>query len=153
MNTLLLQRDMVCCIFNFLEQYDIYNFTFINKFIHESVYKKKYFKNFKLKYFTSGNVDFEMVPFKITYLTFGDEFNQMEFNLPSSITHLTFGDKFNQKLIATKVMTSRQRMLIKLGERTIPRYKSGILIPLSVTHLTFGRDFDQSITIPPSVTI
>ena len=83
----------------------------------------------KLTYLRFGDYFNQLVdnlPSLITHLIFGDYFNQLVDNLPSSITHLTFGDDFNQ-LIDN--------------------------LPNSITHLTFGNNFNQSVdNLPNSLT-
>ncbi len=45
---ILQQRDIVCCVFDFLLTRDIYNFSLIDKYTFKSIYKKKYYQNYKL---------------------------------------------------------------------------------------------------------
>jgi len=103
-----------------------FKFTFNNKVKYSLVEYLSYYDSFTNLIINNNDL---ILPKKIKYLTFGENFNQsIKGCIPNSVTHLTFDWKFDQSIEGC--------------------------IPNSVTHLTFGRNFDQPIEgcIPKSVT-
>ncbi len=81
MDSFLTKRELICSVFDFLENQDIENFTFINKYIYECVYEFNYYKDYKL----TNKVDTHIIPFKHTNLVY---YGWKEWTIPTSVVKL-----------------------------------------------------------------
>jgi len=97
-----------------------------------------YPRHAKFIYFLANGTN---IPFKVTHLTFGFDFNQPINNcIPSSVSHLIFGFRFNQPI---KDITPSSVTHLTFGELFDQPINN--CIPSSVSHLTFGWHFNQPI--------
>ncbi len=147
MNSFLEQRDMMCCVFKFLKPFDITNLTRVNKYIYESVYKKKYYKNCtinlileSLPKFFNINLNQWLMSFKLN-LIFEDDFNQSVI-IPDNVVGLTFGNRFNKHVIIPSSVVN-----LKFGTD----FNQSVIIPSSVIKLEFGYWFNKAINFPDSI--
>lgn len=101
-------------------------------------------------------------PPALTYLSYGNLFNQPVHALPSSLTHLTFGDSFNSHISSVPAFLTHLTFgkifnypVGVISPHTHPasfddKYsKQFILLPHSLTHLVFGMNFNQPIAALP----